>query len=235
MSRSIVLVHGSRTSGSQWDPQVQRLAARGWRCVAPDLPGHGDRRDEEFTAVAAVDAIRAALEASGEPAHLVGHSLGGMLAIHAAATHPGLVRTLTAACCSVQPSAHTAGFYGGLIRAADRLGERPVRRLLGADGAAWYLRKGRAGLDVVAASMRAVAAFDLLADLARIPAPVTILNARVDQLRLQERRFATVPARGRLVVLGYGTHMVNLTHPERFTTDLERVLSEADAVAATRG
>ncbi|MBB1484130.1 alpha/beta hydrolase [Tessaracoccus sp. MC1865] len=233
MSRTVVLVHGLRTSSTMWDPQVERLRERGWTCISPDLPGHGSRRDETFTSQSALDTIRAALlEAStAGPAHLVGCSLGGMLAIHAAARFPEVVRSLVASGCSTQPGRRSAAFYGRLIGWTDRAGEAPLRRVLGPAGAEAYLRRGRADLATVAAGVRAVAQFDLLADLASIDAPVTILNGRFDQFRGQERRFARAARRGRLVVLGYGTHMVNLTHPGPYTDRLERLLLEAEAAS----
>ena len=235
MNRTVVFVHGLRTSSSLWDFQVERLAARGWRCIAPDLPGHGTRRDEPFTARAAMGTIRDALEAGadGEPAHLVGCSLGGMLAIHAAAESPGMVRSLVAAGCSTQPGRRGAAAYGTLVKLFDRAGEGPLHRVLGREGAEAYLRKGRAGFNAITAGVRAVAEFDLLADLAQIDAPVTILNGRFDQFRGQERRFARAARRGRLVVLGYGTHMVNLTHPEPYTDKLEQLLLEAPLPATS--
>lgn len=230
MSKTVVLVHGLRTSSSMWDLQVERLTRRGWRCLTPDLPGHGDRKDEPFTGDAAIDTIHAALAegADGGPAHLVGCSLGGMLAIHAASLRPGMVRSLVGAACSTQPGRRGAALYGQLVTWFDRAGERPLRRVLGEEGADAYLRKGRAGLDAIAAGVRAVAQFDLRADLAKVDAPVTILNGHLDQFRGQERRFARAAPLGRLVVLGYGTHMVNLTHPRPYTDVLEGLLLDAD-------
>lgn len=237
MSKTVVLVHGLRTSSSMWDLQVERLGRRGWRCITPDLPGHGDRKDEEFSGAAAIETIHEALEAgvADGPAHLVGCSLGGMLAIHAAALRPDLVRSLVAAACSTQPGRRGAALYGKVVTWFDRAGEKPLRRVLGPTGADAYLRKGRAGFDAIAAGVRAVAEFDLRSDLARIDAPVTILNGHLDQFRGQERRFARAAPRGRLVVLGYGTHMVNLTHPGPYTDTLERLLLEAPLVESGAG
>lgn len=230
MSKTVVLVHGLRTSSSMWDLQVERLTQRGWRCVTPDLPGHGDRKDEAFTGDAAIETIHdALLEGSTEgPPHLIGCSLGGMLAIHAASERPELISSLVAAGCSTQPSRRAAAVYGQVVTWFDRGGEKPLRRVLGDEGADAYLRKGRAGFDAIAAGVRAVAEFDLKADLAKVDAPVTILNGHLDQFRGQERRFARAAPRGRLVVLGYGTHMVNLTHPGPYTDTLEQLLLDAD-------
>ena len=90
MTESIVLVHGTRTSSSQWDLQLPGLREAGYLVSAPDLPGHGVHRGEPFTlteATATISrAVLTAAEATGPATvHLVGSSLGGMLAIHAAA------------------------------------------------------------------------------------------------------------------------------------------------------
>lgn len=236
----VVLVHGARTSHSQWDRQLPALRAAGHRVLTPDLPGHGARRAEPFTLDQAVRAIRDAVrEAAGEagpPVHLVGSSLGGMLAIRAAALDheepASPLGSLTVCGGAVQPTPASARAYGRLIRLTDRVpgaGDgRFFRRLLGPDGARAYLRGGRAEVGVVAPAMEAVASLDLLADLRRIPVPVTFLHGRFDQLRLQERAFAQAPARGRLELLPYGTHLVNLTAPGRFNPALLRVLARAE-------
>ena len=57
---------------------------------------------------------------------------------------------------------------------------------------------------------------------------VTFLHGRGDQLRLQERSFVAAAPRGRLELLPYGNHMVNLVRPERFTPDLLCVLARAE-------
>ncbi|WP_422117281.1 alpha/beta fold hydrolase [Brachybacterium sp. UNK5269] len=234
----VVLVHGTRTSHSQWDRQLPALRAAGHRVLTPDLPGHGSRRERPFTLIEAVTTIRAAVgaAAAGSPVHLVGSSLGGMLAIRAAALLGDEAErplgSLTVCGGAVQPTPAAARAYGRLIRLTDLLpgtaDGRFFRLLLGADGARAYLRGGRAEVDVVAPAMAAVASLDLLADLRRIQVPVTFLHGRFDQLRIQERAFAQAAARGRLELLPYGTHLVNLTLPSRFNAELLRVLARAE-------
>lgn len=237
----IVLVHGTRTSHSQWDLQLPSLRAAGHQVATPDLPGHGTRRGEPFTLQAAMAAIEEAVlhihEHSGERVHLVGSSLGGMLAIHAAAhliAVPGVLGSLTACGAALQPGARGARWYGALIRGTDlvpgmRTGLRgsPFTWILGQDGARAYLRGGRADISVVAPAFAAVASLDLHEDLRRIDAPVTFLHGRGDQLRAHERSLAAAAPQGRLEVLPYGDHMVNLKLPGRFTADLLRVLARA--------
>ncbi|GAA1491370.1 alpha/beta fold hydrolase [Brachybacterium sacelli] len=267
MSEAVVLVHGARTSSSQWDLQLPGLQQAGYRTVAPDLPGHGMRRGEPFTLSSATATLLGAVHGAGAgpgTVHLVGSSLGGMLAIHAAAAlygsdidPPGTgahgssdtamrspLASLTLCGSAVQPSPRSARLYGFALRAVDHLpgsGPRGPRRsgreragdssvplihslVLGPRGVEAYRRGGRAGPEVVVPTMAAVTGLDLRAELRRIPVPVTILSPRFDQLRMHERSFARAAPRGRVVTLGYGTHLVNLTQPERFTEDLLRVL-----------
>lgn len=245
----VVLVHGTRTSHSQWDPQVPSLRAAGHHVLTPDLPGHGQLRGEPFTlgeAEAVIeDALRAAHAGTGLPVHLVGSSLGGMLAIHCAArlgagegaagAGSTVLGSVVACGAAVQPTPAIARVYARLITATDLLPSMrtgaeafPFTWLLGRDGARAYLRGGRAAIDVVAPAFAAVASLDLRAELSRIEVPVTFLHGRGDQLRLEERSFAAAAPQGHLELLPYGNHMVNLVRPERFTPDLLRVLARAE-------
>ena len=237
----VVLVHGTRTSRSQWDLQLPSLRAAGHQVDTPDLPGHGTCRGEPFTLGYAMAAIQEAVlhshEHSGERVHLVGSSLGGMLAIHAAANLsavPGALGSLTACGAALQPGPRGARLYGALIRGTDLvpgmrtgLHGHPFTWILGQDGARAYLRGGRADGSVVAPAFAAVASLDLHEDLRRIDAPVTFLHGRGDHLRAHERSLAAAAPQGRLEVLPYGDHMVNLKMPGRFTADLLRVLARA--------
>ena len=86
----VVFLHGLGGSRTAWDPQLAALATD-FRCVAWDLPGYGASpppgRPLTFPALA--DAVAGLLDALGvEQAPLVGLSLGGMVALHTALTHP---------------------------------------------------------------------------------------------------------------------------------------------------
>lgn len=91
----IVCIHGLGTSASTWDACAKELADR-YEVLAVDLLGHGDSPlpadPAEYTrdrALADLDDVLAELD---EPAVLVGHSLGGYLALAHAATRPGVAR-----------------------------------------------------------------------------------------------------------------------------------------------
>lgn len=78
---TVVLVHGLGLSSTSWRPVIERLADR-HRVVAYDLRGHGRSGyspDRDYSLDAHAADLGAVLERTtgGQPAVLVGHSLGG--------------------------------------------------------------------------------------------------------------------------------------------------------------
>jgi 2-succinyl-6-hydroxy-2,4-cyclohexadiene-1-carboxylate synthase len=82
MAPDVVLLHGFTHTGASWDPVVSALPER-YRALAPDIRGHGWATAREPVTLEAVLDDLAALA----PARftLVGYSMGGRLALHAAA------------------------------------------------------------------------------------------------------------------------------------------------------
>ena len=90
----IILIHGAGGHHLSWPPQVRRLL--GERIFAVDLPGHGKsagvgRHTIEDYAAAILDFV-AALKLS--TVVLIGHSMGGAIALRAAIEAPGQVMGL---------------------------------------------------------------------------------------------------------------------------------------------
>lgn len=90
--RDLVLVHGWAMHGGIFGPLADRLASR-FRIHAPDLPGHGARRDSEVPDDLSGWA-EAMLARAPEAAIWLGWSLGGLVAIAAALERPERVRGL---------------------------------------------------------------------------------------------------------------------------------------------
>jgi pimeloyl-ACP methyl ester carboxylesterase len=94
----VVLLHGLGGSRISWEPQLSGLGER-WRVAAWDLPGYGFSAplpDEPYTFRALADAAAAWIrELGAASAHVVGISMGGMIAQYLAAFHPHVVRSLT--------------------------------------------------------------------------------------------------------------------------------------------
>jgi len=93
----IVFVHGMGTSAATWQRCTELLADR-FTTIAVDLLGHGGSPvpddPDEYTrdrTLADLDDVLADLD---QPAVLVGHSLGGYLALAHAATRPNAARAI---------------------------------------------------------------------------------------------------------------------------------------------
>jgi pimeloyl-ACP methyl ester carboxylesterase len=93
----LVMIHGLGATKAEFLPTVPALAA-GFRTIAIDLPGFGDS-DKPFPA--RYDArffarwVRALLDALElDRAHLLGHSMGGRVALEVGMRHPGRIDRL---------------------------------------------------------------------------------------------------------------------------------------------
>ena len=95
---TLVLVHGRRGRKEDYLLIAERFTAVGFRCIIPDMPGHGEH-PEAMTRYGVLEADLPALalrEASArlgfhaQPAGLMGISMGGSVSVHAAAQDPSL-------------------------------------------------------------------------------------------------------------------------------------------------
>lgn len=91
-----VMVHGVLHDHSVWILQSRYLAHHGWNVLALDLPGHCRSGGPAATSVEqAADWVLAVLDAAGvKHAALIGHSLGSLIALEAAARAPHKVSQL---------------------------------------------------------------------------------------------------------------------------------------------
>ena len=86
----IVLIHGITGRSDQWAPAIERLAER-YTVIAPDLLGHGESAKPrgDYSLGAYASAVRDTMVALGhERATIVGHSLGGGIAMQFAYQFP---------------------------------------------------------------------------------------------------------------------------------------------------
>ncbi len=92
----VVLLHGLSSAAVHLLPLLSRLRGRVRRVVAPDMPAHGfSDIPAEMHPGALKDALVEAMDAViDEPVVLFGNSLGGVAAIHYAASRPEKVRGL---------------------------------------------------------------------------------------------------------------------------------------------
>lgn len=100
----LVLIHGNGAHHGWWH-RISPALERDWRVIQLDLSGHGDSdpRDEYRPATWVAEVVGVMDQVGSSQAELVGHSMGGRLAITAAAMHPDRVRGLVVLDASVRP------------------------------------------------------------------------------------------------------------------------------------
>jgi pimeloyl-ACP methyl ester carboxylesterase len=93
---TILFVHGAGMDHSVWPLQARHFAYRGWNALAADLPGHGRSAGNLLGSIAAMaewlDELIEALRVSA--VHLVGHSMGALIALDLAARRPDRIAGL---------------------------------------------------------------------------------------------------------------------------------------------
>src|SRR5690349_6410225 len=106
---AVVMIHGAGFDHSTWALHSRWFAHHGYSVLAPDLPGHGRSGGKPLPTIADMADWTAALlgAAKAPKAKLVGHSMGSLIALEAAARHPAKVSGLsligTAATMTVGP------------------------------------------------------------------------------------------------------------------------------------
>lgn len=86
---TVVFIHGAPQDHSVWSLQSRYFAYHGWNVFAIDLPGHGKSIAAPCKSIGeAADWVIRLLDAAGARlAALVGHSMGSLIALEAAARH----------------------------------------------------------------------------------------------------------------------------------------------------
>jgi pyruvate dehydrogenase E2 component (dihydrolipoamide acetyltransferase) len=131
----VLFIHGYGGDRNSWLFLQEPLAAR-YRVYALDLPGHGtsakDVGDGSIGVLA--DAVAAVLDAVGAgQAHLVGHSLGGAVALAVTARDPQRIASLTLIAPAGFGSEINASYLRGFADAQTRRELKPLLGQLFAD------------------------------------------------------------------------------------------------------
>ena len=136
---TLVLVHGFLGGSSQWEAQIEFLRHH-FDVVAPDLAGYGEACHLQApTEIAAhARAVLATLDALGiDRFHLLGHSMGGMVAQEIVHQAPSRVQRLVLYATAAQGS--IPGRFETMARSRERLAEEGVERVARRTSATWLV------------------------------------------------------------------------------------------------
>lgn len=235
---TLLFLHGIGGNARNWQAQLDHFAPH-FTAAAWDARGYGETGGavERFTQFAE-DASRV-IAALGAPAHVVGLSMGGRIALDLASRYPDRVRSLTLANTSAG-SAETAAPEKVAAFLALRLKPLVEEGLTPADIAETIVA-GIAGPNITAearealldshrrlhkdgyiAAMRAVTAFTDFPDFATIAVPTLVLTASEDRVAppAHARLMAGRIPGARLVEIPGSGHISNIEAPHAFNAAL---------------
>lgn len=255
----VLFIQGVGVHGDGWLPQVDALAAAGYRCLWFDNRGMG--RSQPLGAALTVERMsadaRALMDAEGwASAHVVGHSLGGLVALDLALAAPERVRSLSLLCTFARGRDATRMTAWMLwVGLRTRIGTRRMRRhaflqIVLPPGAvpdgerdAWAARLaplfGHDLADSPPVAMKQLAAmrgYDATPRLGALDGvPTLVVSAAHDRV--------APPASGRAIAAGIGgaryveiadaSHGVPIQHADRINALLLDHVARAEAGAAT--
>lgn len=236
---AVVFMHGAGMDHTVWALQTRWFAWHGRGVLAVDLPGHGR---SEGPALDSIDALAewvfALLDAAGvESAALIGHSMGALIALEAAARRPERVRALALCGCAaempVSEKLLNAGLAGehlayelitdwGLGRRA-HMGGAEAPGTWTAGGTLRLLEHGRKG--VVGIDLRACDRYKgAAAAIGKVKVPTVLVLGSNDRMSPAKAAapLAAIPG-AKTIVVGEAGHMMMTEQPGR-TLDALRTL-----------
>jgi pimeloyl-ACP methyl ester carboxylesterase len=234
---AIVFLHGAGFDHSTWALHSRWFAHHGYAVLAPDLPGHGRSAGKPLATIAEMaDWTASLLHAAGaQPARLIGHSMGSLIALETAARHPDQVSGLsligTAAAMTVGPDllkAAEANDHAAIdmvsiwgLGFAAELGGSLAPGLWMHQGAQRVLQRCAPG--VLYADLAACNAYQTaLAAAAAIKVPATIILGERDMMtpaRAGKTLAAAIP-NARTIVLSGAGHMMMVEQPDELLAAL---------------
>ncbi len=242
----IVILHGLFGSSQNWASVARRLGAT-HRVIAADLRNHGaspHHQRMDYPAMAE-DVALLIEERAGGRASVLGHSMGGKVAMTLALTRPALVERLVVVDIAPVPYRVTLGAYASAMRALPLApgmrrseADEALRPVVRNDAERAFLLQNlrfegegaprwRINLEAIEAGMPAIAGFPQFPRHARYDGPTLLVSGETSRYVRPEHRepmLSLFPRTVFVVVPGAG-HWVHAEAPEPFLRAVEPFLS----------
>jgi pimeloyl-[acyl-carrier protein] methyl ester esterase len=238
----LVLLHGWAMNSDVWEGVVPELAKR-FRVTVMDLPGHGGSEAVADYALAAQAALIAEQLPTG--AHVLGWSLGGMLAMQMALDFPQRVAGLVLLCSAPRfvrgedwPEGMEPQVLAGFAQELESDYQRTVERFLaiqalGSEHARFELRalrervfrRGAPRLDALRGGLNILQTADLRERLGELSCPTHIVCGQRDRLfspQAAQKTQALIAGSSLAVIEGAG-HAPFISHPDAFLAAVKGV------------
>lgn len=239
----VLLIHGLGSSTEDWQPQVKALE-RQFTVVTYDVRGHGKtaKPSGRYTVPQfAADAARLIERLELGAVHIVGLSMGGMIAFQLAADHPELVRSLTIVNSGPEMVLRTWRDRLAILQRklivrllgmrkmgqvlAERLLPAPEHARLREDFAERWARNDKGAY---LRALSALVGWSVIAALPRIQCPVLVMTADQDYTPVAWKQMYTdLMPHASLVVIPNTRHMMPIETPELFHAALLPFLTGA--------
>ena len=240
----LILIHGLGSSSQDWELQIPVLA-RHYRLIVVDVRGHGrsDKPRERYSIRGFTFDLLALIEHLDlPPAHVVGLSMGGMIAFQLAVDEPSRVKSLCIVNSAPQVKLRSADDYWQWFKRwslARLLGMDTIGRALGSklfpkpEQAAlrqkmaerWAKNDKRAYL----ASFDAIVGWGVQERLSRVTCPTLVISAERDYTPVAlKEAYVRLLSDAHLVVIADSRHATPLDQPHRFNQTLLEFLTTVD-------
>jgi len=248
----VILIHALGLSLGQWEPQLQPLASA-YTVIAYDVRGHGETEAPAgpYGLGDFAEDLAGLMDALGvDSAHLVGLSMGGMIAQEFVLRWPERVRSLTLANTTSEYRQEARRLFAERARVAEERGMAPI---VGSTLDRWFTPEFRSNHPAAverirlilgstdphsyAASCRAVAEIDTTERLVSVSLPTLVLAGGEDvsttpemALKIHEHIPGSV-----YQIIPDTAHLSNVSAPDVFTRAVvETIRSGERALAGTQ-
>jgi len=233
----LLMIMGMSGTALSWGEPFLEPLRRDFETIVYDHRGIGDSSpmEEPFTIAQLAEDAAVLLDALElDSAHVVGISMGGMIAQELALAHPERIRTLTLGCTYCGGEGSSLASEDVMRRLAEGMASGDRERALrtawevnvsagfAADADAYAAFHARAlkravAVPVIMAQMQAITAYETLARLPRLTLPTLIVHGTADQMLPVENAhlIATQIPGSQLEIFDGVGHLFFLERPER--------------------